>query len=139
VIDAQAPVSLVDVHTFIALPSLQIDPLVHVVAPPPLLLALPPLLPPLLPPPLPLPPPSTAVLPCLSFPPSGFEAPEQAATSATAPIHPPIHLKRATLMPSAYVGGFGILPCGGMWTRSTSGPSPSDGAAQEIGILEIRR
>jgi hypothetical protein len=103
VMDAHAPAAFVAVQTFISLPSLQTEPLVHdVVPPPPLLLVLPlppplllpllPLLPLLLPlpllPPLPLPPPS-------AFDPSGFDAPEHAATSATTPMHP----KRATLIP----------------------------------------
>ena len=115
VIDAHAPAVFVAVHTFISLPSLQTEPFVQVVVPPlPLLvlllpppLLLPPLLPLLLLPPLPLPP-ST---PLFSLAPRGFDAPEHAATSATAPIHP----KRATLMPPSYGGGPGILPSVNLW------------------------
>jgi hypothetical protein len=116
VMDEHVPAALIAVHTFIALPSLQIEPFVHVVPPPlllPLLLLPPPLLlvpplplvPPLL---LPPPPPSAVVAPLEASP---FDAPEHAATRATAPIHP----KRATLMPPPTAAGVESFPANLWW------------------------
>jgi hypothetical protein len=87
VIDWHSPAALIDVQTFIWLPSPQVVPSVQVVPlPPPLLVLLvpPPLLPLLETPPLELPldpPPSTPVPPFTS---SLLDAPEHALTAATA-------------------------------------------------------
>lgn len=105
VIASHSPAAFVDVQTFMWLPSLHVVPLVQLVPPPPLLLVLlaPLLPPPLEPPPLDPPPPST---PVPGFVSSGFEAPEQALTSAIAASHP----SKPALMSPTYGGRHRNLP-----------------------------
>ena len=146
-IDAHVPSAAVVVQTFIVMLPAHDEPFVQVVLPPPLLpLPLPLLLPLLL---LPLPPPLPLLLPLpplpllladaspLSSPPfpsSGADAPEQAATAASAPIH-----KRSpSLMPHLTYSPARISPLRGrrgkpMWTQSHGEPIASDRLASRDG------